>query len=294
MGLSYEKESTTNYLSYTGFEALMWTSMNIEINDLRRHTLRLPRCQFELTRCNFVVESNIPFSAMWSPAFVPKPKDWPEQCRVVGTFTQDKKQASVVDETKFADLIEWFQKGDKPVFIGFGSMVIQDTTRLQTIIMEAAKATNTRVVVQSSWSKMDVSQEPLCHNVGPVAHDWLLPQCCAVVHHGGAGTTAAGLRYGLPNFICPFFGDQYMWGSMVYRAGVGPSPCPVNALTTEILIEKLKELTRDDIRQKAVELSDKMSQEDGVQGGLDHFLSALPKDSMLCDVRYVAFFSSCK
>jgi UDP:flavonoid glycosyltransferase YjiC (YdhE family) len=287
MGLGYEKESIANYLSYTGFEALLWSSLNFEVNGWRRKELRLPRCPIELTHCNFVAGSNIPFSAMWSPSFVPKPDDWPEQCRVVGTFTQDIAKTSVVDETEFADLIEWFKKGDKPVFIGFGSMVIKDTTRLQTIIMEAAKATNTRIVVQSSWSKLDVSEEPLCHNVGPVAHDWLLPQCCAVVHHGGAGTTAAGLRYGLPNFICPFFGDQFMWGAMVFRAGVGPSPCPVGNLTTEILTEKLIELTREDIRKKAVELAEKMNQEDGVQGGLDHFLSALPRDSMLCDVRYV-------
>ncbi|KAL3904383.1 MAG: hypothetical protein SGILL_010093 [Bacillariaceae sp.] len=225
---------------------------------------------------------------MWSPTFVPKPDDWPEQVRVVGTFGQDKKKTtSGVDEEKFADLIEWFKQGDKPVFIGFGSMVIKDTSRLEQIIMEAAKASNTRIVVQSSWSKMDVSSEPLCHNVGPVAHDWLLPQCCAVVHHGGAGTTAAGLRYGLPNFICPFFGDQFMWGAMVYRAGVGPLPCPVGNLTAEVLTDNLKLLTAEETKRKAEALAYQMDMEDGVLGGLDHFIHDLPKDSMMCDVSLI-------
>ena len=84
-------------------------------------------------------------------------------------------------------LIEWLERGGeekKPVFIGFGSMVIEDTRNLEVMIMDAAKMTNTRIVVQSSWSKLDVSGEPNCHNVGPVSHDWLLPQCCAVIHHG--------------------------------------------------------------------------------------------------------------
>ena len=104
---------------------------------------------------------------------------------------------------------------------------------------------------------------------------------------GGAGTTAAGLRYGLPNFICPFFGDQYMWGAMVHRAGVGPEPCPVDDLTSEILVGKLLELTSIEIKQKASELAMEMNEEDGVLSGLDHFCHSLPRDSMMCDVSLI-------
>jgi hypothetical protein len=101
---------------------------------------------------------------------------------------------------------------------------------------------------------------------------------------GGSGTTTAGLRYGLPTFVCPFFGDQFMWGAMVHRAGVGPEHCPVNKLTAEMLAEKLKALKEEAIRKKAVELSITMNNEAGVQGGLKHFLDSLPRDNMLCDV----------
>ncbi|KAL7552794.1 hypothetical protein ACHAWF_016048 [Thalassiosira exigua] len=117
-----------------------------------------------------------------------------------------------------------------------------------------------------------------------LSHDWLLPQCCSVIHHGGAGTTAAGLRYGLPTFVCPFFGDQYMWGEFVHRAGVGPKPTPVTYLTTDILIEKFESLTSKEMLEKAVALSEKMNAEDGVGNALDHFWSALPRDSMMCSV----------
>jgi sterol 3beta-glucosyltransferase len=64
--------------------------------------------------------------------------------------------------------------------------------------------------------------------IGSYPHDKLFDRVAAVVHHGGAGTTAAGLVAGKPTFICPFFGDQPFWGQMVNRAGCGPPPCPIN------------------------------------------------------------------
>jgi sterol 3beta-glucosyltransferase len=184
-GLSYDQENSTNFLSYAAFESLTYTSFEIEVNRWRRHTLRLPPIHFGSGGSQAIVTSRIPFSAMWSPSFVPKPDDWPEQCRVVGTFSEDQsKSAAAVDEEEFADVIQWLHAGEPPVFIGFGSMVIKDTESLQTIIQKAARKSGCRVIVQSCWSKLDVSQEPLCQNVGPCPHDWLLPLCCAVVHHG--------------------------------------------------------------------------------------------------------------
>ena len=75
-----------------------------------------------------------------------------------------------------------------------------------------------------------------------------------------------------------------MWAEMVHRAGVGPPPCPIDKLTEDILVEKLQVLKSEEVRQRAREVSEKMNHEDGIQGGLEHFLSALPRDNMLCDV----------
>jgi sterol 3beta-glucosyltransferase len=184
-GMNYQRERTANFLSYGAFENLSYTSFELEINHWRRRTLQLPSIPYGSGASQAITTSRIPFSAMWSPSFVPKPADWPVQCRVVGTFIEDQKKTRVVDEGQFADVVEWLRAGDPPVFIGFGSMVIKDTVSLQKIIIEAARMTGCRVVVQSSWSKLDVSEEPvLCQNVGPCPHDWLLPLCCAVVHHG--------------------------------------------------------------------------------------------------------------
>jgi sterol 3beta-glucosyltransferase len=293
IGLPYNQVNDLNYQSYSMFEAVVWAGMGAEISDWRRHTLDLPVLYFGTGASTLIPDSRIPFSAMWSPSFCPKPQDWPEQCRVVGTFTKKKAmngRASLVDidVAPFMDLITWLRESDdKPIFVGFGSMVIKDPEKLASIIMKAAEIADCRVVVQSSWSKMDVSGSPRCQNVGPCPHDWLLPQCSAVVHHGGAGTTAAGLRYGLPTLICPFFGDQHMWAEMVKRAGVGPEPCVSWKLTDKILAEKFKELKNPETREAAVALSEKMNKEDGIKGGLDHWLNDLPRDNMLCDVSLV-------
>eukprot|EP00985_Skeletonema_marinoi_P007369 scaffold3223_cov161-Skeletonema_marinoi.AAC.1 len=205
-GLSYDKPASStgtqakaNYASYSIFEGVLHANFGRFINQWRVATLKLPPIPWNHNFANQIASCNIPFSAMWSPSFCPKPQDWPEQCQVVGTFTQftgkaiTKVELSEEDTIKFADLIKWIESGTPPVFIGFGSMVIKDTTSLQQMIMDAAKELGTRIVVQSSWSKMDVETdcagpegELLCHNVGPVSHDWLLPQCCAVIHHGGA------------------------------------------------------------------------------------------------------------
>ena len=177
-GLSYEPGLSRNEQSYTIFEALNWTTFSRSINNWRISTLRLPYIALESGSLNLVAASKLPFSAMWSPAFVPKPNDWPDQCEVVGAFFVD--QQSSFNLEPFEELIWWLKQGPKPIFIGFGSMVIKNTTKLEKMIIAAAHAANVRVVVQSSWTKLDVEDgSDLLHNVGPCPHDWLLPLCRA-------------------------------------------------------------------------------------------------------------------
>jgi len=115
-------------------------------------------------------------------------------------------------------------------------------------------------------------------------HDWLLYQVSGVVHHGGAGTTSAGLRAGNPTFICPFFGDQHFWAEMVYRAGVGPKGCPIVDLTLEKLMAALKLMRDQETIEKATALGAKMNAEDGVRRGIESFNHNLPLANMLCEV----------
>lgn len=120
--------------------------------------------------------------------------------------------------------------------------------------------------------------------VGPVPHEWLFPRVAAVVHHGGAGTTAAGLKAGRPTLVVPFFGDQHFWGAMVHRAGVGPPPCPVHALSVQVLQEALDTLLSTSVVEAAASLGAELRKEDGCDAAVEAFYRHLPLTRMLCDV----------
>ena len=111
-----------------------------------------------------------------------------------------------------------------------------------------------------------------------------MPQMASVVHHGGAGTTAAGLLASKPTFICPFFGDQPFWGHAVYAAGVGVEPCPVVDLTVEKLSKALKLLQSEHLRAAAEMMSSRMRAENGVKEAVRCFYKHLPIDDMVCDL----------
>lgn len=282
-GLDYVQGRIGNMQSYSIFEALAWTNFSGEINRFRKKTLKIPAIYSYAQSPNFIKAAKVPFSAMWSASFVPKPDDWPEQCEVVGTFVVDQTQA--FNLAPFAMIEDWIKSGEKPIFIGFGSMVVRDKTKLENVIKKAAHKTQCRVIVQSCWSKLDVEDgSDLLRNIGPCPHDWLLPLCCAVIHHGGAGTTAAGLRFGLPTLVCPFFADQFMWGHCVETAGVGPKAVPVDKLNEEILAEKFEILKNGKFDEAIKLMAEKMNQEDGVRGGVEHWKNNLPNENMLCDV----------
>lgn len=287
--------------SYAAWEFLQYQTLGKAINKWRMKTLRLPPIHGSLMQ-NTIPKEKIPFSAMFSPSLIPKPKDWPEQCRVVGTcrFKDGSNEEFSPISAGFGELMEWLKAGPKPVFLGFGSMIIENTDELALIIIQAAAKAKCRILVQSGWSKIDVSlsvkgqdlpdcgiKGPLCFNVGSCPHDWLLPHCSAVIHHGGAGTTASGLEHGLPTFICPFFADQYLWADKVFEAGVGPKFCPVKELDVNILADALQELKKPSIKKRAKKMAKAMKTENGIQGAIDHFMDFLPVDNMFCDVSMI-------
>lgn len=121
--------------------------------------------------------------------------------------------------------------------------------------------------------------------MGPCPHDWLFGQVNAVVHHGGAGTTAMGLRCGLPTWICPFFGDQFFWGEQVYSRGLGVKPYSVQNLNLDVVVNSMEQLLfNEDIRKACSTIQEVLLKEDGVQGAVDAFYRHLPLQNMLCDV----------
>jgi sterol 3beta-glucosyltransferase len=158
------------------------------------------------------------------------------------------------------------EEGEAPIYFGFGSMAGRNPERLTRIVIEALKYTNMRGIIASGWGGLKPDDLPkTIFTIEKAPHDWLFPRMAAVVHHGGAGTTAAGLRAGCPTIICPFFGDQPFWGQRVHALGVGSQPIPQKKLTVEKLSITIREvMTNPGIRQNAKELCEKIRKEDGI------------------------------
>lgn len=153
---------------------------------------------------NLAATLKIPFTYCWSPALVPKPQDWPSYIDVCGFFFRDPP-----DYEPDPELREFIEGGPMPVYIGFGSIVLEDPQKITDAIMEAVRRGGFRAIVSKGWSNLGSNGE---HHkdvmfIGDCPHEWLFRRVAAVVHHGGAGTTACGLRNGKPTTIVPFFGE---------------------------------------------------------------------------------------
>ncbi len=129
-----------------------------------------------------------------------------------------------VDEwTPPADLLEFLQAGAPPIFIGFGSMSPRNPEAMTQVILQALARTQQRAIILSGWGGLHSGDLPdSVYMLDSIPFSWLFPRVAAVVHHGGAGTTSAGLRAGVPSIIVPFFADQPFWGQRVADLGVGP------------------------------------------------------------------------
>lgn len=180
-------------------------------------------------------------------------------------------------------LVEFLKAGPPPIYIGFGSIVIDKPAELTKIIFGAVKRTGVRALISKGWGGLGDGDAPegvfLLENC---PHDWLFPHVSCVVHHGGAGTTAIGISLGKPTIIVPFFGDQLFWGSMVYRAGAGPEPVPYKSLTEEKLAESITKALGPDIQTAVKKMSEKIAGEDGCGEASKSFHQWLNYDSMRC------------
>ena len=172
----------------------------------------------------------------------------------------------------------FLSSGSKPVCIGFGSMLDDKAERLVAIIKAYIAHTRRRVIVVGGWqalhSKQDGGGNLYC--IDEVPHDWLLPQVAAMVHHGGAGTTAAVLRAGVPSVVVPFFADQPFWGDRLCRLRLSPRPIPRRTLTTKRLARAIRSATGDAaIRRRNSEAGKMIRAEDGVSSAVKIIASRL-------------------
>ncbi|KAE8137913.1 hypothetical protein BDV38DRAFT_270942 [Aspergillus pseudotamarii] len=269
--------SFANAVSYGVVEWMTWQGLGDVINDWRE-TIDLERVP--LTEGPSLVQTlKVPFTYCWSPALVPKPKDWPSYIDVCGFFFRE-----LPIYTPSSELDAFLRAGPPPVYIGFGSIVIDDPPRLTSILEKAVRAVGVRAIISRGWSNLGGSSSEDILYIGDCPHEWLFQHVSAVVHHGGAGTTACGLRFGKPTAIVPFFGDQPFWGKMIAASGAGSEPIPQKTLTAENLAEAIRHCLTPQAKEAAKDISIKMQYESGVKAAVESFHRNLPLDRMRCQV----------
>ncbi|MBD2198475.1 MULTISPECIES: glycosyltransferase [Calothrix] len=251
---------TVNWLSHHLIRQIMWQGSRTGDTLARKQVLNLPTAAFFGPYKSSHLH-RYPILYGFSPSVIPQPSDW-QNTVVTGYWFLDPAP----NWTPPSALMEFLEKGPPPVYIGFGSMGNRNPEETANLVLQALAKTQQRAIIYSGWSGMRTENLPdSVYLVDSIPHSWLFPRVAAVVHHGGAGTTAAGLRAGIPTIIIPFFGDQDFWGQRIAQLSVGTEPIPRKQLTAERLAQAIqKAVTDKTMRQRAANLGAKIQAENGI------------------------------
>ncbi|KAI9792626.1 MAG: hypothetical protein M1835_007759 [Candelina submexicana] len=244
----------SNFVSYALVEMMTWQGLGDIMNRFREKTLGLE-----------------------------EPKDWGSHISISGFYFLSLAS----NYTPAPDLAEFLEAGEPPVYIGFGSIVVDDPNGMTKLIFDAVKKAGVRALVSKGWGGFGAEELGIPEGVfmlGNVPHDWLFKHVSCVVHHGGAGTTAAGIALGRPTVVVPFFGDQPFWGAMVAKAGAGPLPIPYKHLTADSLAASITEALKPQASEKAGDLGARIAEEKGADVGAQSFHTRLDVDSLRCSL----------
>ncbi|KAI9722834.1 MAG: Sterol 3-beta-glucosyltransferase [Chrysothrix sp. TS-e1954] len=256
-----------NTFSYVMFDNVFWQATAGQINRWRASTLGLPA-----TNLDRLQASKVPFLYNYSPSVVPPPMDFNQWIRVTGYWFLDEGN----EYTPPMELSDFIQKartdGKKIVYVGFGSIVVDDPAALTRTVVDSILRADVRCILSKGWSdrlelhkdssKPEFPLPPEIFQIRSAPHDWLFQQIDAAAHHGGAGTTGASLRAGIPTIVKPFFGDQFFFGSRIEDLGVGRCLKKIN---TSVFARTLWEVTNSQrIIDKAKKLGEQIRSENGV------------------------------
>lgn len=249
-----------NRLSHVASSKITWLTSRMGYEQVRRKA-GLPKRKLFWPFDDNPPRLRTPILCTWSPSILPASSDWLPRVHVTGYFFFPLD----VSYSPPNELDVFLKSGKSPVCVSFGSMVNKDAERINDIVVRALKRTNNRGIVLSGWGgvKNQSSKDLIYFESAP--HDWLLPRCKMVVHHGGAGTTSAGLRAGIPNIVVPFMADQPFWGNRVYMIGAGPQPILVKNISVDKLTYAIAEAESNVIRGRAQVIGQDIRSEDGVK-----------------------------
>jgi sterol 3beta-glucosyltransferase len=199
-----------------------------------------------------------------SPTVFSVSKDWPEHVHSYGNWFMDSDHSYQPEEK----LERFLKAGEPPVYIGFGSVGDKKNAGETTaLVIKALKLAGKRGIINTGGSGMNQTEE-IAEDilfVKDIPHEWLFPKMSAVVHHGGAGTTAEGLRAGVPSIIVPYGNDQFAWGRKIHELGAGAKAIPRKELTAEKLSAAISYTQVNEIQSKAQEIGKQIRAEKGAE-----------------------------
>jgi sterol 3beta-glucosyltransferase len=208
-----------NYRTHVLMHQVLWAGLGGPMTNTWRKRLGLRPWRSYAEMSKYARSLNTPILSGFSPNVIAKPPDWDEVQHVTGYWFLDEPAGWQPP----ADLLNFLENGPPSVCIGFGSMGDDDPERVTRLALRALELSGQRGILRTGWGGITRLEAP--SNVffaDNVPHSWLFPRLAAVVHHGGAGTTAAGLRAGVPGILTPFVGDQFAWAERVVTLGAGP------------------------------------------------------------------------
>jgi sterol 3beta-glucosyltransferase len=275
-----------NYISYVIIDQVFWKGTAGNVNRWRKRTLNLPSTSLDQMQPN-----KVPFLYNFSPSVVPAPLDYPDWVRVTGYWFLDEGDIWSPPAELLAFIAKAKADGKKLVYIGFGSILVEDPAALTRTIVDAVVKADVRCILAKGWSDRqtktivpaaqqtatggpsapshpeDVPMPDSIFPIKSIPHDWLFPRMDAVVHHGGSGTTGASLRAGVPTVVKPFFGDQFFFAMRIEDLGVGICLKRLNAAN---FWRALRDATTDTrMVEAARKLGAKIRKEDGVRNAIN-------------------------
>lgn len=252
------------YNKLTGLlgEQLYWQIFSKSVNRWRKEFLKLHKKPF-YGPFREMRDKKLPILYGFSPTVIPKPSDWPRWIYITGYWFLDRPPKCKVTK----ELIDFLESGPPPVYIGFGSMNLINPEGITDMVLDVLQMTGQRGILGTAWSGLGDKELPdYVFRVESIPFDWLFPRMSAVVHHGGAGTTATALRAGIPSVIIPFFGDQFFWARRIYNLRAGPSPIKKSNLNRGTLSRAIEiALKNKKILARAKEIGQKIRSENGVE-----------------------------
>lgn len=251
-----------NYLTHKIFEQIIWTAANGSIKGFWKEKFGRVPDDFGPPFGRQTLPTHPTIVSVSNHVF-PQPTDYPPHVHHTGYWFLDEEYWSPP-----ADLLDFLNKGQPPVYVGFGSLGdVKSAEQTTRTVIEALHQSGQRGVLATGWSgmsKMDNLPADI-FILESAPHSWLFPRMAAVVHHGGAGTTAVGLRAGVPSVIVPHSNDQFAWGRRIWELGVGAKPIPRKKLTSEKLTDAIQFALSEKIKSAAKELGRKIQSENGAR-----------------------------